>query len=48
MPGQDWHFPIKGGGIRDRQENATIEKKYEDEDTRMMKRLIDVRKALWT
>ena len=25
-----------------------IEKEYEDEDTRMMKRLIDVRKALWT
>ena len=25
-----------------------IEKEYEDEDSRMMKRLIDVRKALWT
>jgi hypothetical protein len=25
-----------------------IEKEYEDEDTRMMKRLIDTRKALWT
>jgi hypothetical protein len=25
-----------------------IEKEYEDEDTAMMKRLIDVRKALWT
>jgi hypothetical protein len=31
-----------------REKNDAIEKEYEDEDTRMMKRLIDVRKALWT
>jgi hypothetical protein len=27
---------------------GVIEKEYEDEDSQMMKRLIDVRKALWT
>jgi hypothetical protein len=31
-----------------RKKYDAIEKEYEDEDTAMMKRLIDVRKALWT
>lgn len=31
-----------------RKKHDVVEKEYEDEDTRMMKRLIDVRKALWT
>jgi hypothetical protein len=31
-----------------RKKYDALEKEYEDEDTRMMKRLIDVRKALWT
>jgi len=38
----------KGSTLAARKKQDEIEKEYENEDTRMMKRLVDARKALWT